>query len=112
MFEFKVVPDDPDVEPFEITAGMRDLRLWEKAFPKRVMGMLGDKGTMSATIMFELAFIACRRQGKLSDSMSVVRGPDGVDLFADAYEIDLLGDDDDEPDDDREETENPTHSAA
>lgn len=111
MFEFKIIPDDPECEPFEITAGMRDLRLWEKAFPKRSMGMLGDSATMSASIMFELAFIACRRQRKLSDSMSVVRGPDGVELFAEEFEIELVGDDD-EGESDSEAAENPTSSAA
>lgn len=109
MFEFKIIPDEPDAEPFEITAGMRDIRAWEKAFPKRSMGMMSDAATMSATVMFELAYIASKRQGKLPDSLCAVRAADGVEQFVEAYDIALADDEDEE---DSVVIGDPTHPAA
>lgn len=87
MFDFKIIPDMPGAEPFQVTAGMRDIRLWEKTHPKRSVGQLSDAANLSATILFELANAACRRQGLLVDNLT-------DDQFADAYEIDLLEDED------------------
>jgi hypothetical protein len=87
MFKFKVMPDGGDT--FEVEAGMRDLRMWEKTHRGRTFGMLTDRNNMSATALFEVAFVAAKRLGKL---------PAGVteDQFALEYEIDLLTSDDDE----------------
>lgn len=85
MFTFKVVPDDPAVEPFELTAGMRDLRLWEKTNKGRGLGMLGDKAGVSVVILFEIATAAATRQRKVPIGTT-------ADEFAEAYEIELQDD--------------------
>lgn len=89
MFKFKVMPDGG--EAFEADAGMRDIRMWERTHKGRTFGQLTDRNNMSATALFELAFVASKRLGQL---------PAGVteDQFAIDYEIDLLGDDEDEDD--------------
>lgn len=99
MFEFKIKPDDGD--EFALTAGMRDLRMWEKTHKGRGMGSLGDKSTLTATIMFEIAYAACKRQGRIPATLT-------GDEFADQYEIDI--EDDDEVDED-ESPGDPTLSA-
>jgi hypothetical protein len=86
-FEFEIIPDDQTIEPFRVEAGMRDLRMWEKLHRGRGLGLLGDKSSITATIMFEIAYSAARRQGKIPNTMT-------GDLFADTHELNIL---DDEP---------------
>ncbi len=80
MFDMRVIPDGG--EPFDISAGMRDVRLWEKTHAKRSLGMLRDEGGVSATVLYEIAFTACRRSGSIPADMT-------EDVFADSYEIDI-----------------------
>lgn len=82
MFEFRVIPDDPAVEPFDLTAGMRDVRIWEKTHPRRGMGMLQDAAGVKAEVLFEIAFSACRRQKLIPAEMT-------EESFIDAHEIDI-----------------------
>ncbi len=58
MFTFKVTPDGG--EPYQVVAGSRDLRMWEKAGPNRSIGKLLADMRMSA--LYEVAHIAARRQ--------------------------------------------------
>lgn len=102
MFEFTVIPDNGD--EFKIEAGMRDLRMWEKTHKGRGMGSLGDKSTLTATIMFEIAYAACKRQGKIPAGLT-------GDEFAEQYEIDIEDDDEPEADEDVEAPGDPTPSA-
>ena len=83
-FEFQIIPDDGS-EPFRVDAGMRDLRMWEKLHKGRGLGLLSDRSGITATIMFEIAYSAARRQGKIPNTMT-------GDQFADAHEIDILED--------------------
>lgn len=80
MFEFLLQPDAG--EPVEMTAGMRDVRLWEKTHPKRSMGQLQDGAGISATILFEVAYSAAKRQGRIPAGMT-------EDEFVEQYEIDV-----------------------
>lgn len=80
-FRFKIMPDSGD--EFEVAAGMRDIRLWEKLHKGRSLGMFSDPVKMSATLLFELAYSACKRQSKLPGTMT-------GDQFADAYDIEML----------------------
>lgn len=85
-FSFKIIPDAEDVEPFQVEAGMRDLRLWEKINKGRAIGMVSDQARISATLLFEIAHATCRRQGKIP---SDVNG----DRFADLYDIETVNED-------------------
>lgn len=80
MFQFRVTPDNG--EPFDVTAGMRDVRWWEKTHRGRSMGMLQSAAGVSAGVLFEIAYSAARRQGFVPDTMT-------GDAFADAFEIDV-----------------------
>lgn len=92
MFTFKVIPDDSAIEPFQVEAGMRVIRMWEKLRPKRSMGLLGKPENMTAAALFEIAHLACRQKGLIPQSMT-------EDDFIAAYEIDLLDDDREQADD-------------
>lgn len=89
MFPFKITPDDPQAEPFDIVAGMRDLRVWEKTNPKRSMGSLNTPSAISATVMFEVAYAACVRQQRIPRGMT-------LDEFAETHEIEMPDEDDEE----------------
>ena len=102
MFEFTIIPDSG--EQFPIVAGMRDLRMWEKTHKGRGMGSLGDKSTLTATILFEIAYAACKRQGKIPAELT-------GDQFADLYEIDIDFEDESEDESDVETPGDPTLSA-
>ena len=80
MFELMIQPDDG--EPFEVSAGMRDVRLWEKTHPKRGLGQLQDGAGISAVLLFEIAYSACRRQKRIPAELT-------EDEFCEAYEIDV-----------------------
>ncbi len=70
-FTFTVIPDDKGVESFEVKAGMRDLRMWEKTNRGRSLGQLSDQKTLTASAMIEIAHAACRRQGLVAESVSL-----------------------------------------
>lgn len=80
MFELTVTPDGGD--PIEVSAGLRDIRIWEKTHAKRSLGMLQDGANISATILFEVAYAACRRQGIIAATLT-------EDDFVEAFEIDV-----------------------
>jgi hypothetical protein len=63
MFELRIQPDG--AEPFDVSAGMRDVRLWEKTHRGRSMGQLQSADGVSATVLFEVAYTACKRQGAI-----------------------------------------------
>lgn len=85
-FEFEIIPDDGS-EPFRLNAGMRDLRTWEKLFKGRGLGDMRDASGVTATIMYEIAYAAARRQGKIPNTLT-------LDGFADTHDLNLI---DDEP---------------
>lgn len=59
MFAFKVTPDDgPE---FEVTAGSRDVLVWEKTNKGKSFSGLADGLQMAD--LYKLAFIASKRQG-------------------------------------------------
>jgi hypothetical protein len=80
MFELRIHPDG--AEPFDVTAGMRDVRQWEKTHRGRGLGQLQSKDGISATILFEIAYTACRRQSRIPAGLT-------EDEFADTFEIDV-----------------------
>jgi hypothetical protein len=79
MFDFKITPDEGDT--FELTAGMRDIVMWERTHKGRAFAQLGDGG-MSATMLYEIAYSACRRQGLVPREISEQQ-------FIASYEIEL-----------------------
>lgn len=101
MFKFTVRPDDPALLDFDVEAGMRDLRRWEKTHKGRVFGQIADAKGMSATALFEIAFAACSRQGLIPPGLT-------EDQFAETHDIDLLEDDEESG----ETAEDPTRAAA
>jgi hypothetical protein len=104
MFKMTIQPDQDGVEPFEIDAKLRDLVWWEKAFKGRSLGMLSNEGKVSATIMFEIGYSACRRQGVLDATVT-------LEQFINTHDIEL---EDDETDEDEDGTgdEDPTRAGA
>jgi hypothetical protein len=106
MFKMRVVPDQGD--PFDITATLRDLVWWEKAFRGRSLGMLGDKGKLSATIMYEIGYSACRRQNFIDTNWT-------LDTFLASCDLELEDDDEEESSGDESEAtgaEDPTPAGA
>lgn len=101
MFEFRILPDGG--KPFEISATMRDLRMWEKTHRGRSMGMLSDRSAVSATILFEIAYSACRRQGVIDSQMT-------GDTFAETFDFEL-GEEVEEEGEPAEKLGNPTSAA-
>lgn len=61
MFAFKVTPDDESIEPFEVTAGARDVAMWEKVTPGASLGKLQTE--LKMTDMYRVAYFASKRQG-------------------------------------------------
>lgn len=84
MFEFEIVSDLTG-ETTAVAAGMRDVRMWEKTFPRRSFGQLTDKSNFSATVMYEIAFTAARRRG-------VVDGGLTLEQFVERYDLAVTGD--------------------
>lgn len=78
MFEFRIVPDDG--EAFDLTAGMRDLVMWEKTHRGRALAQVGDG--LSASMVYEIAFSACRRQQVLPRDLTEPE-------FIAGYEVDV-----------------------
>jgi hypothetical protein len=82
VFEFTIVPDDKGREPFKVSAGLRDLRVWEKTHKGRSLGQVSSAAGVSATLMFEIAYAACVRQRLL---------PPGTteEQFVDEFELEV-----------------------
>lgn len=78
MFEFRVVPDEG--EAFDLTAGMRDLVMWEKTHKGRGLAQVGDG--LTASMIYEIAFSACRRQQLLPRELAEAD-------FVAGYEVDV-----------------------
>lgn len=104
MFKMTIIPDGDGIEPFEIDAKLRDLVWWEKAFKGRSLGMLSNEGKVSATIMFEIGYSACRRQGIIDATVT-------LDAFLAGYDIEL-DEDDDEDESEVRDDEDPTNAGA
>lgn len=81
MIDFTVTPDDGD--PYELTATMRDVRRWEKTHKGKRLAQLKEP---SADDLYEVAYIAAQRQGKVA----------GVtfDEFADSCDVEVPADED------------------
>lgn len=58
MFNFRVAPDQG--EPFNVTAGSRDVLAWEKAGPGRSVSAVLENPTLTA--FYGLAYAAAHRQ--------------------------------------------------
>ena len=93
MFDFTITPDGG--EPFEMTAGMRDIVIWERTHKGRAFAQLGDGG-MSATMLYEIAYSACRRQQLVPRELTEAQ-------FVGTYDISLG----DEPEEDEPTVEAP-----
>lgn len=83
MFNLRLTPDDG--ETFDVEAGMRDVVMWEKTHRGRSLAALAGEG-LSATMIYELAYSACRRQQLLPRDL-----PES--LFVERYEIEVEEDD-------------------
>lgn len=91
MFRFKVMPDAG--EPFEVTATTRDIAKWERT--TKGASLAGLQSDLRAVDLYKVAFHAVTRQGLYSGALKD---------FEDSVDLDVLDDDQDEPD--------PTRSAA
>lgn len=60
MFTFKVKPDDAD--EFEVTAGTRDVLVWERTTKGASFGAVGQ-GDLKMVDLYKIAHIASRRLG-------------------------------------------------
>lgn len=87
MFEFKVIPDGG--EPYELTATSRDVYTWERISKGRNLRTLRDGIAMAD--LYELAWIAARRQGLTS--------ADTLRAFSDCTDLEFEEEEDqEEPD--------------
>ena len=68
MFNMRITPDSTG-EPFDLSAGMRDIVVWEKTHRGRSLAQIGD-GNLTGGMVYELAYSACRRQGKVPDGLT------------------------------------------
>jgi hypothetical protein len=80
MFELRLTPDSTG-ETFDVSAGMRDVVMWEKTHRGRSLAQIGE-GNLSAVMIYELAFAACRRQQLIPRELTEQE-------FNDTYEIDV-----------------------
>lgn len=83
MFDFKVTPDSG--APFEVTAGSRDVLVWEKTGKGRNVSKF--RNAMEMRDLYALAHIASRRQGLYSGELRD---------FEESVEIDIVEDEDDD----------------
>ncbi|HEY0638716.1 MAG TPA: hypothetical protein VGD67_13785 [Pseudonocardiaceae bacterium] len=85
MITFKVTPDDG--EPYEVTAGSRDVYRWEKTGRGRSFAQF--QSDLRMTSMYELAHAAATRQGLYTSDLTA---------FIDAHELETVAarDEDDE----------------
>lgn len=65
MIEFTVVPDNGD--QYQLTAGSRDIVLWEKAHRGASFSQIKDNLTMTA--LYQIAHVAARRQGTFTGTL-------------------------------------------
>jgi hypothetical protein len=84
VFTFKVVPDNGD--PYEVTAGSRDVLTWEKSGKGRNVSKFRE--SMEMADLYRLAHIASRRLGLYAGDLRE---------FEESVEIDL-SEEDQEPD--------------
>ncbi|MCW6008504.1 hypothetical protein K1W54_28765 [Micromonospora sp. CPCC 205371] len=83
MFDFKITPDG--LEPFEVTAGSRDVLKWERT--TKGASFKGIAEDLKMTDMYKVAWIAAKRQGLYEGTLAE---------FEDDCEIDF--EETDEPD--------------
>jgi len=76
MFDFKVTPDGLD--PYDVTAGSRDVLKWERTTKGKTVGSLSDAATLRMEDLFKLAWIASARQGIYTGSLADFES--GVDV--------------------------------
>ena len=84
MFDFKVVPDNG--ESYEVTAGSRDVLVWEKT--SKGKNLLTFRDSLAMNDLYRLAHIASRRTGQFHGDFKE---------FEETVELDLV-DEEDEPD--------------
>ena len=78
MYPFIVKPDNG--EPYEVTAGPRDILVWEKTTRgKSFGGDLMDVKALQLTDMYKLAWIASRRLGLFAGTLQEFE--ESVDLI-------------------------------
>lgn len=80
MFELRITPDETG-EAFDVNAGMRDVVIWERTHRGRSLAQIGD-GNLTATMVFELAFSACRRQQRIPRELT-------EEQFFESYEVEV-----------------------
>jgi hypothetical protein len=90
MFAFTVKPDGG--EPFQVTAGARDVLAWEKTNRGKTFKTLTE--TLSMVDLYRLAHVTCRRAGLFTGDLAE---------FEETCELDWGEQDQQEPD--------PTHPA-
>lgn len=78
LFDMRLTPDSTG-ETFDVAAGMRDVRIWEKTHRGRAYAQLAEP---TATALYEIAFGACRRQRLIPDALTEAE-------FIETYELDL-----------------------
>lgn len=66
MISFKVVPDD--AEPYEVTAGSRDIAHWEKTTKGAALIQL--KEGLRITDLYKIAWIAARRKSLFAGELA------------------------------------------
>lgn len=81
----RVVPDG--AEPYEVDAESRDVVAWEKAGRDRAFAQFAERLRMSD--VFSLAHVTARRLGRFDGSL---------ELFETTCNVELVGDDEAEPD--------------
>lgn len=83
MFNLRITPDGG--ETVDVSAGMRDVVMWEKTHRGRSLAELGAGG-LTAGMVYELTYAACRRQQLIPRELTEAQ-------FNESYEIEVEDDD-------------------
>jgi len=87
MFTFTVTPDDGD--PYDVTAGSRDVLRWERTTKGKTVGSLSDAATLRMEDLFKLAWVASTRFGLYTGSLAD---------FESTVDVEMKDDEDEGPD--------------
>lgn len=74
MFDFKLTPDDG--EQFDVTAGSRDVLVWEKSTKGASFGSIAEG--LRITDLYKIAWIASKRLGHFGGTLAEFEA--GVEL--------------------------------
>ncbi|MFI6160393.1 hypothetical protein ACIA59_10635 [Micromonospora haikouensis] len=66
MFDFKIKPDEGD--EFELTAGSRDVLVWEKTTKGATFGSIAQG--LRITDMYKIAWISAKRQNMFDGTLA------------------------------------------